>query len=101
MLFNSLQFLVFFPVVTALYFLAPYRMRWLLLLIASCAFYAAFIPKYLLILFFLILVDYTAGLWIEHAAGARRHALLLMSLVANLGLLGVFKYANFLDANLN
>jgi hypothetical protein len=57
MLFNSLQFLVFFPVVTALYFLAPHRARWLLLLAASCVFYAAFIPKYLLILLFLILVD--------------------------------------------
>ncbi len=73
-LFNSLQFCVFFPVVTALYFLAPHRIRWLLLLVASCVFYAAFIPKYLLILFFLILVDYSAGILIENAAGARRRA---------------------------
>jgi D-alanyl-lipoteichoic acid acyltransferase DltB (MBOAT superfamily) len=99
-LFNSLQFLVFFPVVTALYFLAPHRVRWLLLLIASCVFYAAFIPKYLLILFFLILVDYSAGIWIENAAGARRRSLLVMSIVANVGILGFFKYINFVDANL-
>ena len=101
MLFNSLQFLAFFPVVTALYFLAPHRARWLLLLIASCVFYAAFIPKYLLILAFLILVDYVAGRGIESSTGPRRRALLIMSLVANLGLLGFFKYVNFVDANLN
>jgi D-alanyl-lipoteichoic acid acyltransferase DltB (MBOAT superfamily) len=100
MLFNSLQFLLFFPVVTALYFLAPHRARWLLLLAASCVFYAAFIPKYLLILLFLILVDYSAGLLIERAAGPRRRALLVMSLIANIGILGFFKYINFVDANL-
>jgi D-alanyl-lipoteichoic acid acyltransferase DltB (MBOAT superfamily) len=101
MLFNSLEFLLFFPVVTALNFLAPHRWRWLVLLVASCVFYAAFIPKYLLILAFLILVDYIAGRGIEGAAEPRRRALLLMSLVANLALLGFFKYANFVDSNLN
>jgi D-alanyl-lipoteichoic acid acyltransferase DltB (MBOAT superfamily) len=101
MLFNSLEFLVFFPVVTALYFLAPYRARWVILLVASCVFYAAFIPKYLLILAFLILVDYVAGRGIERAMGPNRRALLILSLAANLGLLGFFKYINFVDANLN
>jgi len=101
MLFNSLEFLAFFPVVTALYFLAPHRVRWLLLLAASCVFYAAFIPKYLFILAFLILVDYVAGRAIEHAEGPRRRAFLVLSLAANLGLLGFFKYINFVDANLN
>ncbi len=46
MLFNSFHFLVFFPVVTALYFALPHRMRWTLLLAASCYFYMAFIPIY-------------------------------------------------------
>ncbi len=101
MLFNSLQFLLFFPVVTALYFLASQRLRWVVLLAASCVFYAAFIPKYLLILAFLILVDYVAGRGIENAEGRRRRMLLLMSLVANIGLLCVFKYLDFADQNLN
>src|SRR6516162_5204762 len=100
MLFNSLQFLAFFPLVTALYFLAPQRARWLLLLAASCIFYAAFIPKYLFILAFLILVDYAAGRWIERAEGRRRRALLALSIAANLSILGFFKYVNFVDANL-
>ncbi|HTG54292.1 MAG TPA: MBOAT family protein, partial [Gemmatimonadaceae bacterium] len=101
MLFNSLQFLAFFPLVTALYFLAPQRARWLLLLAASCIFYAAFIPKYLFILAFLILVDYAAGRWIERAEGRRRRALLALSIAANLSILGFFKYINFVDANLD
>ena len=62
MLFNSLQFAVFFPVVTLLYFVLPQRGRVPLLLVASCWFYMAFVPKYILILAVLILVDYTAGL---------------------------------------
>jgi D-alanyl-lipoteichoic acid acyltransferase DltB (MBOAT superfamily) len=100
MLFNSLQFLCFFPIVTALYFLLPHRFRWQLLLVASCYFYMALIPAYVLILFFLIFVDYSAGLLIEQATGARRKPLLLLSLAANLGVLVFFKYFNFLNANL-
>ena len=48
-LFNSYQFLIFFPVVTVLYFALPYRVRWAMLLAASCVFYMAFIPKYIFI----------------------------------------------------
>ena len=52
MLFNSLAFLVFVPVVTLIFFLLPHRLRWAHLLAASCFFYAAFVPAYLLILAF-------------------------------------------------
>jgi hypothetical protein len=62
MLFNSGAFLIFFPVVTTTYFLLPHRFRWMLLLAASCYFYMAFIPKYILILAVTITVDYFAGL---------------------------------------
>ncbi|HWA59463.1 MAG TPA: hypothetical protein VG692_19570, partial [Gemmatimonadales bacterium] len=100
MLFNSLQFAIFFPIVTTLFFLLPQRGRVPLLLVASCVFYMAFIPKYILILFGLILTDYSAGLLIERSAGRRRTAWLVLSLCANLGILGVFKYFNFLSDNL-
>lgn len=100
MLFNSFQFLIFFPLVTALYFLLPARWRWALLLAASCVFYMAFVPAYILILAFTILVDYAAGLWIGRAEGPRRKGLLVASLVANLGVLAFFKYFNFLNGNL-
>jgi alginate O-acetyltransferase complex protein AlgI len=99
MLFNSLQFLVFFPVVTALFFVLPHRFRWLLLLGASCVFYMAFVPAYIFILLFTIVIDYCAGLLIEAAQGSRRKLYLMLSLVANLGVLGVFKYYNFFIGN--
>jgi len=100
MLFNSLEFLVFFPVVTALYFVLPHRVRWLLLLAASCYFYMAFVPIYILILGFTIVVDYFAGLAIEKREGKSRKLLLLISLAANIGILFVFKYYNFINENL-
>jgi alginate O-acetyltransferase complex protein AlgI len=99
MLFNSFTFLIFFPVVVAVYFAIPHRFRWAWLLGASCYFYMAFIPVYILILFFTIAVDYAAGLLIENATGARRRSWLIMSLIANIGVLAVFKYFNFLNAN--
>lgn len=101
MLFNSLQFLVFFPAIVTLYFLLPHRFRWALLLAASCYFYMAFIPVYILILFFTIAVDYIAGILIEQSTGKKRKAMLIMSIVANVGVLAVFKYYNFFAANVD
>src|SRR6266851_3741217 len=98
MLFNSFTFLIFFPIVVAIYFAIPHRFRWAWLLAASCYFYMAFIPIYILILFFTIAVDYAAGILIENAKG-RRRLFLLMSIVANVGVLAIFKYFNFLNAN--
>jgi len=99
MLFNSPSFAIFFPVVTLLYFLLPHRMRVALLLAASCWFYMAFVPKYILILAVVIAVDYTAGIVIENSVGPRRKLMLVVSLCTNVAILGFFKYANFIDAN--
>lgn len=101
MLFNSFEFLLFFPIVTILYFLLPHRFRWLHLLIASCIFYSFFIPIYILILFFTIIIDYYAGLMIEKASGRKRKQFLILSIVANVGVLAVFKYYNFFIGNVN
>jgi D-alanyl-lipoteichoic acid acyltransferase DltB (MBOAT superfamily) len=101
MLFNSFAFALFFPIVTALYFFLPYRYRWLLLLIASCGFYMFFEPIYILILLFTIVVDYIAGIYIEKTTAPRkRKTLLLLSLIANIGVLAIFKYFNFINENL-
>jgi D-alanyl-lipoteichoic acid acyltransferase DltB (MBOAT superfamily) len=100
MLFNSLSFAIFFPIVSLLFFVLPHRFRWAMLLAASCIFYMYFIPIYILILVFTILVDYVAGIWIERSTGARRRMLLGASIVANVGVLGVFKYFNFANANI-
>lgn len=72
MLFNSIHFLVFFPVVTLLYFISPHKYRWLLLLAASCYFYMAFIPAYILILAITIVIDYFAGIYIERSEGKKK-----------------------------
>ncbi len=97
MLFNSFQFLYFFIIVTSLYFALPYNKRWFLLLAASCYFYMAFVPIYILILFFTIIIDYYAGIFIENAKGRKRKWWLIASLVANIGVLAIFKYYNFLN----
>ncbi|HNK69813.1 MAG TPA: MBOAT family protein, partial [Flavobacteriales bacterium] len=101
MLFNSAEFcLLFFPLVTGLYFVLPKNWRWLLLLVASCWFYMAFVPLFILILAFTIGVDYVAGIAIARSEGPRRKAYLVASIIANVGVLAVFKYWDFLNGNL-
>ncbi|MFT5885054.1 MAG: alginate O-acetyltransferase complex protein AlgI [Arcticibacterium sp.] len=95
MVFNSFAFLIFFPLVTLLYFALPHKYRWWILLASSCLFYAWFKVEYLLILVFTIIVDYFAGLWIEKSEGKKRKWALIISIIANVGVLAVFKYANF------
>ncbi|WP_461105319.1 MBOAT family O-acyltransferase [Spirosoma koreense] len=99
MLFNSLQFLLFFIVVTLSYFSLKWQGRWMLLLVASCYFYMVFQPAYILILFLTIVIDYIAGIWIEQSAGKSRRWLLILSLVSNLGILAFFKYLGFFTEN--
>lgn len=99
MLFNSLGFCLFFPLVTLLYFTLPQRFRWMMLLTASAVFYMAFIPKYILILVFTIVLDYVAGLAIDRSEGRARRGWLAASLAANVGVLAFFKYFNFLGEN--
>lgn len=101
MLFNSWQFLLFFPLTTFIYFILPHRFRWALLLAASCYFYMAFVPWYILILFFTIVIDYIAGIQIEKAVGKRRRSYLILSLAANIGILAIFKYYNFFMGDVN
>src|SRR3990172_11679748 len=100
MLFNSISFLIFFPTVTILYFTIPHPYRWLLLLTASCIFYMAFIPIYILVLGLTIAIDYAAGRLIEKVEGKRRKWFLIVSIVSTCGVLFVFKYFNFFNANL-
>jgi alginate O-acetyltransferase complex protein AlgI len=99
MLFNSSEFLIFFPIVTILYYLIPIKFRWIHLLAASCIFYAAFIPSYLLILLLLIVVDFFAGQLIEKKKDKKKW--LLLSIIANLSILFFFKYYNFFIGNIN
>ena len=101
MLFNSIEFLLFFPIVTILYYLLPHKFRWLHLLLASCFFYMFFIPVYIFILFFTIVIDYYAGILLERTQSKKKKFYLIASLVANIGVLSVFKYFNFFIDNVN
>ena len=100
MLFNSLQFLLFFIVVTLSYFSLKWQGRWILLLLASCYFYMVFQPAYIVILFLTIVIDYIAGIWIEKSSGKYRRWLLILSLISNLGILAFFKYLGFFTENI-
>jgi alginate O-acetyltransferase complex protein AlgI len=101
MLFNSLTFLVFFLVVFALHRLMPgWKAKKLLLLVASYIFYAAWNPPYVFILLFSTSLDWwLARLIWKSRESAQRRLLLVLSLVANLSLLGFFKYGGFLLHN--
>jgi len=101
MLFNSFHFVFFFLIVTPTYFVLPHKYRWMLLLGASCYFYMVFVPVYILILGFTIVIDYFAGILLENTEGKKRKYWLIASLIANIGVLAVFKYYNFLNNNLS
>ena len=97
MLFNSLQFAIFFPIITILYFVLPHRSRGALLLAASCLFYMAFVPAYIAVLFTTILIDFVAGRQIEIATGTRRRTWLVVSVISTCAVLFIFKYLDFFN----
>ncbi|SFK13624.1 MBOAT family O-acyltransferase [Methylocapsa palsarum] len=101
MLFNSFQFFVFFSTFLVLYFSTPRGARPVLLLIASYIFYAGWRPSFLILLLFTTFVDYFSALAIDTAKSAVvRRAALFTSLTINFGLLGTFKYLDFLLSNI-
>ncbi|HPO11986.1 MAG TPA: MBOAT family O-acyltransferase [Candidatus Hydrogenedentes bacterium] len=101
MLFNSLHFAVFFPVVTAVYFAVPWRWRWAWLLAASYYFYMVWEPGYVVLLWCSTLTVYATALLMGRAQNQRsRRVYLIVSLCVNLGLLFVFKYFNFFSDTL-
>ena len=102
MLFNSLEFIIFFPIVVAAYFLLAQRYRWVLLLAASYYFYMCWDYKYIVLIMFSTVVDYFAGILMHRTEKVRLRKLLLSaSLTTNLGLLFFFKYFNFFGDSVN
>lgn len=98
MSFTSLHFLLFFPVVTRLYFIVPYRMRWVLLVAASYYFYMSWRPWYALLLLFATAVSFACGLLIgAEEDPKRRRAWLIAGCAINLAVLFVFKYFDFFN----
>jgi alginate O-acetyltransferase complex protein AlgI len=102
MLFNSLEFIIFFPIVVALYFALKPKYRWIMLLIASYYFYMCWNYKYIVLIAFSTCIDYVAGILLYRSKKKTLRILfLLASLFTNLGLLFFFKYFNFFGDSLN
>lgn len=108
MLFNSLTFVVFAAIFFPLYFLAKGRWRWAVCLTASLIFYGWWDWRFLGLILFVTVVDYTLGrllektdedaaenVWMQDGLEKRRKRLIFISVCMNLGFLGFFKYFNF------
>lgn len=96
MSFNSTTFLLFLPIVVALFYLFPRNYRWVVLLVASYWFYMSWKWQYGFLLLATTAIDYFAALQMDrHAERRKRLPFLLLSLVTNLGVLAFFKYAGF------
>ena len=103
MLFSSIPFLFYFlPIVTAIYFLVPFRLKNTVLLLASLVFYAWGEPKYVVLMIASILLFFFCGLAIGKAAERKwKKFWLTVSVVVSLALLAVFKYADFFVESFN
>lgn len=104
MVFSSIVFLcIFLPLVVLLYYLLPQKLRNFGLFVVSLLFYAWGEPRYILIMLFSTIFDYTNGRLIERFQDKKsfKKAVLVTSVVVNLGLLGYFKYTDFMLENLN
>src|SRR5579872_6282640 len=97
MLFNTPQFFLFLAVTIALFYVSPKPLRRWILLIASYFFYMSWNWRFAPLLLSLTAIDYGAAIWMERVTSPRgRKVFLTLSLAANLGFLGFFKYYNFL-----
>lgn len=102
MLFNSFSFIVFFPVVTLLYFVIPHRFRYIWLLIASYYFYMNWDARYALLLAGCTLVTYACGIALGRTEKKKiGKALLVLSLLIIFGILFLYKYLGFFITNIN
>src|SRR5258708_24588806 len=99
MLFNSVQYLLFFALVLALFYSSRGVLRKWILVVASYGFYASWNWKFVPLLLTLTAIDYWAALWITKARPSRKKLFLLISVMANVTFLGFFKYYNFLAGN--
>ncbi|MDZ7743271.1 MAG: poly(beta-D-mannuronate) O-acetylase [Bacteroidota bacterium] len=102
MLFNSIAYLIFLPLVVVLYYSISHKWRWLLLLAASYFFYMSWKVEYIILIMASTAVDYWTGLKMSKLSKRKeRKKYLVLSIIVNLGILAGFKYFNFFSENLN
>ncbi len=103
MIFSSITFLFYFlPIVMAIYYIVPKKMKNIVLLISSLIFYAYGEPKYVFLMIFSIIATYIFGLLINKYRNTKYAKMILFSSIfINLGLLIYFKYFDFIIQNIN
>jgi len=100
MLFNSISFAIFLPIVFILYWILPHKYRWVLLFIASYYFYMSWNIKYVVLIFLTTCISYITALLIEKTPNIKKKRLLLaIAAAVSLGILFFFKYFNFFQEN--
>ena len=98
MLFNSMLYAVFLPVVFILYWLSPSKIRVMLLFLASYYFYMSWNYKYIALIFATTVISYSTGLFLQHFENIRiKKAIVFAAILFCLGILFVFKYFNFVS----
>lgn len=99
MSFISISYLLFFPLVTLVYYLLPHKLRWLLLLAGSYFFYMSWNQKYALLMMLSTVITFASGILIEKSGSnkGQKKICLWLSLLSNLSILVFFKYFNFLN----
>lgn len=98
MLFNSVTFLIFFAVTLILYYIFPLKIKWILLLFASCIFYMWWRPEFIILILFSAFANYFfAGCINVSDTNKYKKVFLTLSLIINFGLLFIFKYAIFIN----
>ena len=102
MIFNTIDFLIFFTVVLMVYFVLPARIRYIWLLVASYYFYMCWNPVYSLLIAFITIVTYMCGRILECIKNKSFMKLVMIGcLIIDIGLLVYFKYTNFLIGTIN
>lgn len=102
MVFNSLEYIIFLPLVLILFFAIQHKFRVFILLIASYYFYMSWNPWYILLIIASTLTDFFAGLLVGRTEQKNaRRTLLFFSILVNLGLLFFFKYREFTFESIN
>lgn len=104
MLFNSYEFVIFCPIVIGVYFLLPRKVKYIWLLGASYYFYMCWNPWYSMLMALSTMVTYLSGILLGRCTSvqtARKRSIVAASVVINLGILGIFKYADFFFMNVN
>ena len=100
MVFSSIIFMfTFLPIILVTYYLSPRKLKNFILLLGSLVFYAWGEPIYIILMILTIVINYVLALLIKNQKGRRK--IFILTLVLNVGMLGFFKYYDFIVGNIN